>query len=34
MKFEWLIKAKTGDTIELKVLSYKSGAARRSVVLK
>ena len=34
MKFEWLIKAKTGDTIELTVLSYKSGAARRSVVLK
>jgi len=34
MKFEWLIKAKAGDTIELKVLSQKAGAARRSVVLK
>jgi hypothetical protein len=34
MKFEWLIKAKAGDTIELVVLSQKAGAARRSVVLK
>ena len=34
MKFEWLIKAKAGDTIELKVLSQKSGTARRAVVLK
>jgi hypothetical protein len=34
MKFEWLIKAKAGDTVELKVLSQKAGAARSSVVLK
>ncbi len=34
MKFEWLIKAKAGDSIELKVLSQKAGTARRSVVLK
>jgi hypothetical protein len=34
VKFEWLIKAKAGQTIELKVLSQKAGAARRSVVLK
>ncbi len=34
MKFEWLIKAKAGDKIELKVLSQKGGTSRQSVVLK
>jgi hypothetical protein len=34
MKFEWLIKAKAGDKIELKVVSQKGGTARQSVVLK
>jgi len=34
MKFEWLIKAKAGDKVELKVLSQKGGTARQSVVLK
>jgi len=33
-KFEWLIKAKAGDTIELKVVSQKAGSAKRSVTLK
>ncbi|MDP2915279.1 MAG: M14 family metallopeptidase [Candidatus Aminicenantes bacterium] len=34
VKFEWLIKAKAGDAIELKVVSQKAGADKRSVVLK
>jgi len=34
MKFEWLIKAKAGDKVELKVVSQKGGTARQSVVLK
>jgi hypothetical protein len=34
MKFEWLIKAKAGDKVELKVISQKGGAARQAVVLK
>ncbi|MCX6577610.1 MAG: M14 family metallopeptidase [Candidatus Aminicenantes bacterium] len=33
-KFEWLIKAKSGDTVELKVVSQKAGTANRSVTLK
>jgi hypothetical protein len=33
-KYEWLIKAKVGDTIELKVVSQKAGTDRRSVTLK
>jgi hypothetical protein len=33
-KFEWLIKAKAGETIALKVVSQKSGADTASVVLK
>jgi hypothetical protein len=33
-KFEWLIKAKAGDTVELKVVSQKVGTAKRSVTLK
>ncbi len=33
-KFEWLIKAKAGDNIELKVVSQKGGTDKRSVVLK
>lgn len=33
-KFEWLIKGKSGDSVELKVVSQKGGTARRSVVLK
>ena len=34
VKFEWLIKAKAGDSIELKVVSQKAGADKRAVVLK
>jgi hypothetical protein len=34
MKFEWLIKARAGDKVELKVISQKGGAARQAVVLK
>ena len=34
MKFEWLIKAKAGDNVELKVVSQKAGTDKRSVVLK
>ena len=34
VKFEWLIKAKAGDNIELKVVSQKGGTDKRSVVLK
>jgi len=34
VKFDWLIKAKAGDTIELKVVSQKAGSDKRSVVLK
>jgi hypothetical protein len=34
MKFEWLIKAKAGDKVELKVVSQKGGTTRQSVVLK
>jgi len=33
-KYEWLIKAKAGDTIALKVVSQKGGADTASVVLK
>jgi hypothetical protein len=33
-KFEWLIKAKPGDKIELKVVSQKAVTDRRSVTLK
>jgi len=33
-KFEWLIKAKSGDKIELKVVSQKAVTDRRSVTLK
>jgi hypothetical protein len=33
-KFEWLIKARAGETIELKVVSQKMGAVKRSVTLK
>jgi murein tripeptide amidase MpaA len=33
-KFEWLIKAKAGETIALKVVSQKGGADSASVVLK
>jgi carbonic anhydrase len=34
VKYEWLIKAKTGDTVVLKVVAQKGGADSRSVVLK
>ena len=34
VKFEWLIKAKPGDRIELKVVSQKAVTDRRSVTLK
>jgi hypothetical protein len=33
-KFEWLIKAKAGDSVELKVVSQKAGTDKRSVTLK
>jgi len=33
-KFEWLIKAKAGDNVELKVVSQKGGADKRAVTLK
>jgi len=33
-KYEWLIKAKSGDTVELKVVSQKAGTDKRSVTLK
>ena len=33
-KFEWLIKAKAGESIELKVVSQKGGADKRSVALQ
>jgi len=33
-KFEWLIKAKSGDHVELKVVSQKGGTDKQSVVLK
>jgi len=33
-KFDWLIKAKAGETVGLKVVSQKGGAAAASVVLK
>jgi len=34
MKFDWLIKAKAGSSLELKVVSQKAGADKRAVVLK
>jgi len=34
MKFDWLIKAKAGSNLELKVVSQKAGADKRAVVLK
>jgi hypothetical protein len=34
VKFDWLIRAKAGDTIELLVVSQKAGSDKRSVVLK
>jgi hypothetical protein len=34
VKYEWLIKAKAGDTVELKVVSQKAGTDKRSVTLK
>jgi len=34
MKFDWLIKAKSGDSLELKVVSQKGGSDKRAVVLK
>lgn len=34
VKFDWLIKAKAGDTVELLVVSPKAGSDKRSVVLK
>jgi len=34
VKFDWLIRAKAGDTVELKVVSQKAGSDKRSVVLK
>jgi hypothetical protein len=34
VKYEWLIKAKAGDTVNLKVVAQKGGADSRSVVLK
>jgi len=34
MKFDWLIKAKGGDTLELKAVSEKGGSDKRAVVLK
>jgi hypothetical protein len=33
-KFEWLIKGKSGDRIELKVVSEKAGADKSVIVLK
>jgi hypothetical protein len=33
-KFEWLVKAKAGETVVLKVVSQKGGADTASVVLK
>jgi len=33
-KFEWLIQAKPGETVALKIVSQKGGAAAASVVLK
>jgi hypothetical protein len=33
-KFDWLIKAKAGETLTLKVVSQKAGAAGQSVTLK
>jgi hypothetical protein len=33
-KFDWLIKAKAGDTLTLKVVSQKAGADSKSVTLK
>jgi hypothetical protein len=34
IKYEWLIKAKVGDTVVLKVVAQKGGADARSVILK
>jgi len=34
MKFDWLIKAKSGDNVELKVVSQKGGSDKRAVILK
>jgi len=34
MKFDWLIKARAGDSLELKVVSQKSGSDKRSLILK
>jgi len=34
MKFDWLIKARSGDSLELKVVSQKGGSDTRAVVLK
>lgn len=34
MKFDWLIKARSGDSLELKVVSQKGGSDKRAVVLK
>jgi hypothetical protein len=34
MKYEWLIKGKAGDKIELKVVSQKAGSAAETITLK
>ena len=34
MKFDWLIKARAGDNLELKVVSQKAGSDKRSLILK
>ena len=33
-KYEWLIKGKTGDQIELKVVSQKGGTDMAKIILK
>jgi len=33
-KFEWLVKGRTGDRMEIKVVSEKAGADKSSIVLK
>jgi murein tripeptide amidase MpaA len=33
-KFEWLIKGKSGDKVEIKVVSQKAGSDKASIVLK
>ena len=34
VKYEWLVKGKSGDNIELKVVAQKAGADKVNITLK